>query len=203
MAKELVLSNGTKIRITPVSPFLLRKAIENVPEPDVPMWHNPDKDRDEPNPIDPDYIKALEKYKEATGQLTTYGFLAGVHVMELGEYKHPLDSDDWVDECRLLGVEPTTKGALRKIDWLQYHVIESAEDLTDIIVQAAASGGLVSEEDVQLAASTFQPNQDGGEPAELPTEAAVRLGDTPEQSTRDDQLDGVQGSSPLHAVQLD
>jgi hypothetical protein len=44
----------------PVSTVLITESLATVKDPPVPMWHNPDKDREEENPNHPDYIKALE-----------------------------------------------------------------------------------------------------------------------------------------------
>ena len=55
----ITLENGVRIRILPVSATLIDEVTSRIEDPEVPMWKNPDKDRDEPNPNDPKYIKAL------------------------------------------------------------------------------------------------------------------------------------------------
>jgi len=52
---------GSRVKVKPVSASLVSEVSNMVKNPDVPVWHNPDKDRDEPNPDDPTYRRALEE----------------------------------------------------------------------------------------------------------------------------------------------
>ena len=49
-----------RVRLVPVPPQLIDEVSNRIEDPEVPMWHNPDKDRDEPNPNDPAYKKAMD-----------------------------------------------------------------------------------------------------------------------------------------------
>ena len=57
----MVMPNGVKVRINPVAPNLIDDVTSRIEDPPVPMWHNPEKDRDEPNPADPDYLKSMAR----------------------------------------------------------------------------------------------------------------------------------------------
>jgi len=50
-----------KVRLVPVPPQMIDEVSNRIKDPEVPMWKNPDKDRDEPNPNDPVYKKAMEE----------------------------------------------------------------------------------------------------------------------------------------------
>lgn len=64
-ARAHVLSTGVRARLKPVSQSIIQDALALLKEPRVPMWANPDKDgREEPNPVDPDYIEAMEQYRQ-------------------------------------------------------------------------------------------------------------------------------------------
>jgi hypothetical protein len=63
----ITTANGVKIRIIPVSTALVEEVTNRIEDPVVPMWHNPDKDRDEPNPSDPAYLRAVDKANRARG----------------------------------------------------------------------------------------------------------------------------------------
>lgn len=63
----ITTANGVKIRIVPVSTALVEEVTSRIEDPEVPMWHNPDKDRDEPNPADPAYLRAVDKANRARG----------------------------------------------------------------------------------------------------------------------------------------
>lgn len=54
-----VLSTGVRAHIRPVAATLIDEVTARIPDPDIPTWHNPDKDRDEPNPNDPTYQREL------------------------------------------------------------------------------------------------------------------------------------------------
>lgn len=58
---EVTLSTGVRVRLRPVPVWLVQETQNHVQDPDVPTWHNPDKDRDEPNPNDPAYLATLKE----------------------------------------------------------------------------------------------------------------------------------------------
>lgn len=57
----LTLQSGVVLRLSPVPPELLRRAASKIPEPQVPRIYLEDKGREENNPNDPAYLKALEE----------------------------------------------------------------------------------------------------------------------------------------------
>ena len=95
---EVVLSTGVRVRLRPVPAWLVQEAQSRIEDPPVPNWHNPDKDRDEPNPSDPAYLAALaragaRRAEAATDVLCLYG-------VELIE---PVPPDaDWLPKLRFL-----------------------------------------------------------------------------------------------------
>lgn len=185
LAKEVVLTSGVKVRLVSVPSMLLLQLTRQLQEPEVPMWHNPDKDRDEPNPMDPAYIKAVENYKADMGQLTTRAYLAnGVKVLEpLPEDKYPEQDDSWIEGLEYIGIDVPKNGLGRYVAWLQYHILGDA-DLTDILTGIAVAGGVVTEEQVQQAAESFRDNETQPTNNLVSITPALRLGDTPADNTR-------------------
>lgn len=59
--------SGVRVRLMPVSTALIEEVSGRITDPEVPMWHNSVKDRDEPNPDDPNYLKLVEKTNRARG----------------------------------------------------------------------------------------------------------------------------------------
>jgi hypothetical protein len=55
----ITLSGNVRAKLIGVPATLIDEVSSRIQDPEVPMWHNPDKDRDEPNPSDPGYIKGL------------------------------------------------------------------------------------------------------------------------------------------------
>jgi hypothetical protein len=56
---EITLTTGVRARLKPVAASLIDEAVATVELPEIPVWHNPDKGRDEANPNDPTYIREL------------------------------------------------------------------------------------------------------------------------------------------------
>jgi hypothetical protein len=57
---EMTLPNGSKVRLVPISASLIDAVTSRIRDPEIPMWMNKDKGREEPNPSDPNYIREME-----------------------------------------------------------------------------------------------------------------------------------------------
>jgi hypothetical protein len=93
----VTLSTGVRVRFNAVNPATMAEVVARVPEPTVPMWHNEKKGRDEPNPNDPSYLRAVERADEARGvammdAMALFGF----------ELVDGIPDDNWLKELRLL-----------------------------------------------------------------------------------------------------
>src|SRR5574341_2443449 len=62
---------GVKYQLQPVAAALMDAVSNRIKPPSVPIWHNDEMDRDEPNPNHPDYILALEEHNRKRG-IATY-----------------------------------------------------------------------------------------------------------------------------------
>ncbi len=100
-AGVVTLSTGVRARLRPVSASLIDEVRARVPVPKVPLWHNPDTDRDEENPNDPAYTRALEEHGRKRGQVTIDAM-----VMFGCELVDPVpDVSKWAPKLRCLGIE--------------------------------------------------------------------------------------------------
>lgn len=63
----VILSTGDKAIVHPVSLTLISEVTSRVKDPDVPMFFNEQKGREEPNPNHPDYIRALQEADNQRG----------------------------------------------------------------------------------------------------------------------------------------
>lgn len=95
---EVTLSTGVRVRLRPVPAWLVQETQNHVLDPEVPIWHNPDKGRDEPNPADPAYLAALQRAQArraeaGTDVLVLYG-------VELVDGVPP--DEDWLPRLRFL-----------------------------------------------------------------------------------------------------
>lgn len=161
MSKDVVLPSGVKVRLVAVPNMVVMAMTKLVKEPQIPVYRNDAKDRDEPNPLDPLYLRAIEDYKSALGDLTVQAYLAnGVRVLTIPADKHELTSDQWAEGLRFIGIDVPESGLGRTVAWLKYHILEDA-DLMDILSGIAIAGGAVTEAQVQQAAESFRNPADG------------------------------------------
>jgi len=63
-----VLSTGVRARLVPVAASLISEVASRVKDPEVPMDYIEEKDREEPNPNNPEYLRMLD---EATAKRGT------------------------------------------------------------------------------------------------------------------------------------
>jgi hypothetical protein len=67
----ITLSTGVKARIRPVSASLLDEVSSSVQVPKVPRQFIEEKQREEPNPLDPSYLQAVKDAERERGLKTT------------------------------------------------------------------------------------------------------------------------------------
>jgi len=60
----LTLSSGVKVRIKPVSGWLIDDVVNRVKNPRIPTWYNPDREREEDNPNDPQYLADMSDARD-------------------------------------------------------------------------------------------------------------------------------------------
>lgn len=162
-------SNGLVLRIRPVSSHVIRDLMRTLPEPKVPIVHLEAKERDEPNPLDPDYIEAVAEYKLKVNDLTERAYLLHTDVYsQLPEGLESYEGTDWSDFQRLVGLEIHTLGRERYVDWLKYHALTD-KDFNDLMTAILVAGGMVSEEAVQQAIESFPNNSVGTTDTSTPT----------------------------------
>lgn len=164
--KPIVLSTGYTAIIRPVSMAVIMDAESSIPDPEVPTWYNEDKDKHEPNPDHPDYVKALE---DASMQrqlaIADAMIMYGVDMVDDdGNPVHSPSDDDWVKKMRFMH-----KRGLSKLNPDDFDLDEDMErdflfkkyfvvGTPDIPMLVEKSGAL-NEEEVQEAVKSFQDNQ--------------------------------------------
>lgn len=163
--KVVELSTGYKARIRSVSLHLIFDAQASVDEPQVPVWHNEDKGRDEPNPDDPNYLKALAEYEQQQ-QLATIDVMTmfGVDVLDVDEnVLGAPDDDDWIKKLELrhrlgyskvdLSVFDLSNQIERDFLWKKYFVVGAGD--IPVLLEAY---DFLNEDDVQEAERSFRDN---------------------------------------------
>jgi len=150
----LTLSTGVRARLVGVSQSVIQDALGMTEEPEVPIWKHPEKDREEPNPNDPKYLRAMEEYgRERMRVVFDTLSLFGIELVD------GLPEDDaWLKRLKLnarLGNLDLSKFDLDdEIDqeFLYKRYVALGND--DFIIIGRLSG--INEEDVAAAAESFQ-----------------------------------------------
>jgi len=147
------LSTGVRALVRPVSARLITETISSVPKPAIPMWHDPDRDRDVPNPDDPTYIRALEERQEQQGVASFDAMVMfGIELVD-----GVPDDDGWIKRLRLmekLGHLDLSDFDLddeleREFAYKRYVAVSAA----DMDLLQSASG--VTEEEIAIATESF------------------------------------------------
>lgn len=155
---EIELSTGVRIKLTGVPPALLEDVVARVKEPKVPTWHNPDKDREEPNPNDPEYIKALnEVERERSVAILEAVVLFGMELVD----GLPKDGA-WLKKLRLMDKRGTFDLSGYDLEddldlefLYKRYIALGMEDLAFVV--STVSG--VDEEDIKKARDAFLDDQ--------------------------------------------
>jgi hypothetical protein len=108
--EKVIERYGVKARIVPAPPGLVQDAVGRLSPPPVPTWFNEKKGRDEPNPSDPSYLAALEKYESDRGSAAIDALVMfGVELLD----ELPVDGK-WVKKLKFLHL----KGSL-DLGWVE------------------------------------------------------------------------------------
>lgn len=168
-ADEVELKNGVRLKLRAVPPLLVRKAVSKIVRPVPPRVLIEDKGREEENPNDPDYQKALEEYGQKTFDAGANVMLAlGVKVLSVPEGLCQPKDDQWVQELAAAGFEPdVSTDPARRLSWISYYAITSEEDVIRIVLGVSRLTG-VGESEVAAAMESFRSGEVRGSDNELP-----------------------------------
>lgn len=65
---DLLEVEGYVIKVKAIPVAIISDVTSRIPEPEIPVWHNPEMERDEQNPNDPAYLKAKEEVDRKRGE---------------------------------------------------------------------------------------------------------------------------------------
>ena len=160
-SEPFTLSNGVTLHCKPVPPSLVADVERRFTEPRPPRMFIEAKGREEENPDDPDYQRALAKYNEDLIIARMRVLLASsVVVDEIPDSVQQINDDDWADAIEAAGVvvPPKEKGGARRLAWLIYYALVSIDDQQAAHTRALRMVG-TTEGDVAAAFRMFQDIQ--------------------------------------------
>ncbi len=148
----VTMSSGVRVRLVAVAPSLIDEAMARVPDPEVPIWIDPDKDREVPNPNDPAYLRACADAIKTRARASTDALIMFGVELEDGVPK----DDTWLKKLLRLGHEVNPKDPIDvEFAYKKYMVVQ----LDDYGLLGRRSG--IIEEDVDAQAKSFQREGEG------------------------------------------
>lgn len=156
------LASGVVLKVKKVSPLLLRRAVQKVTKPVIPVFHDEDRGRDIENPNDPDYLAALAEYESSQGYASLdMMILMGTELISVPEGMDRPEDTDWVELLRVGGIDPDiSSDHARYLSWMQLIAITDMADVQSIAM-AVARKTAVREVDVQASLDSFRSNEIG------------------------------------------
>ena len=152
----VTMSTGVVFSVRPVPRQFLYEIVSQFEPPKVPMYFNKNKGVEEPNPADPDYIEAAERYLlEVNAAQTDAAFLRGTAVIEKPDDIPGPDDQDWIDEMKILGYPMVESPRARYLAWIKGMAAPKNSDISDLLGELGRLTG-VSEEDVDDAVERFR-----------------------------------------------
>lgn len=149
----ITLSTGIRARIRPVAASLLDTVRMRVPMPDVPVWHNPDKGRDEPNPSDPEYARQVDDVnRQRNLAVGDASIMFGVELVD------PVPDSGWEKRLALLGIVVDGQDELEREFAFKKYIAVAAPDLRQVLAKCAG----ISTEQLEQAAEFFRRNPERG-----------------------------------------
>lgn len=156
-----VTSNGVKMRLRRVSDMVIAETGRQIRIPKPPVLFNDEKQRNEENPNDPDYLQDYEDAQYRRSMLIYAAYItlgtADVTLPENVDDLYPLESNEWVDPLRELNLDIPESGRGRYIAWMKYHILNN-EDMSNLARSIMRLSGKVFEDEVEKAADNFPDN---------------------------------------------
>lgn len=131
------LSNGIVLAIKSVPPFLVQAVQNEFKPPTPPKVMIEEKGREEENPNDPAYLRALEELSEKQDLAVNDLFLAaGTSVVSVPEGYFKPEDDDWIAVVEFAQNITGTKIQIdrddkvkRYLHWLRFYALETGGDI--------------------------------------------------------------------------
>lgn len=151
--------DGLVLKYRKVSSQILFKAWSNIKYPEIPQVWIEERERYEPNPVDPMYLDARNRYiNEKTHLTILIFFMRGIDVFSVPDSLIPIESDEWYKDLEEWLDIPTSKDG-RKAAWLMYYAVPDDDEQNDILQDLMILSGMVMERDIQDALNNFRGDE--------------------------------------------
>ncbi len=156
------LAQGVRVRLRKMSPVLLAQVATNVGEgePKVPTHYNEDKEREEDNPLDPDYVADHDRWAAGRGIRLMRALVAGATSLECcPDDVMGRDSEEFADFMELMEIPLSPSAQGRYAQWVMYVGIQDQEQMADFSATMMRMAG-AREEDVAEAQALFRGDEE-------------------------------------------
>lgn len=158
--ETITLTTGVELEVFKPAILAIREVERqvNALRPKPPSIYREDKETNEENPEDPDYIAAFQEWQtEGTERQFNIALITGTRIARVPEGIAKLDSEEWHGILRVLGVELAKTKEERYIQWAKYVAAPELKDFFMIIGRVMSLIG-VREEEVAEAVEAFRGN---------------------------------------------
>lgn len=149
----VLLKSGVRVRLKPVPAPLIDAVVEKIKEPEIPMWFNEARGKDEANPMDPQYVKDLADVDRRKG-------LAAIDAMAMFGVQLvdglPPDSE-WLDSLQKMESMDLLDLSMYDLEdpIIKELVFKKFVAVTTDVLQTVTSMSGISTEDVEAAEDSF------------------------------------------------
>lgn len=152
----VTLRNDVRVKLVPVSTALLDEVTSRIEQPEVPVWHNEAKGRDEPNPDDPRYVRAMEEYNRQRGLAVMDALcMFGVELIDgLPEDEGWLKKLRFMEKRKSISLDGYDLDDPLDVEFLYKRYIAVDNEVINMITSMST----ISEEDVEQAVNSFPSN---------------------------------------------
>lgn len=175
---ELTLSNGIVLKVKAMPPLLLSAVARSIPEPEVPVVWLEEKQRDEPNPNHPMYIRQMVE-RDAQISLATINLIlyACTEVKTVPSGIAKPEDQSWLTQAKMAGIQFNAEDPIeRYLAWMRSYAITTLDDLNNVQTLPLQLAG-TTEAEVDSIAESFRSREGGGVDNDIPLEVGSQNGD--------------------------
>lgn len=141
--------------------MVIRDAVMKLPEPKVPTWHSPDKDREEPNPEDPKYKEDVREYNYRIAMTAiNISLVLGTELVDVPEGMSKPQDTEWSDPLVALNIEIPDDKYNAYLSWVRWYAL-GEDELSALHAACRRFNGATLEVDVEGAAEELKSDSGG------------------------------------------
>lgn len=152
------LPYGVTATVVPVPPQLMEEVTGRIKDPEIPVWHNEDKGRDEPNPNDPEYLEAVSNADRLRGIASIDAMaLFGLDLDGMPEDDKWLRKLQYMQKRDLIDISEYDLEDEDELEFLFKRYIAMNGNVLKLVVQASG----ITAEEIESAEASFPGQEEG------------------------------------------